>query len=92
MDTPKYDEGDIVCVYEKGILIKARVDSVFAITTPISYALEFQNGSVQIVAESDILYKTEGFVEKKNCECGSFMIYGHENCHSFWCPAYKEEK
>lgn len=30
-------------------------------------------------------------LETTTCECGCHLIYGLENCHSFWCPARKKD-
>lgn len=60
----------------------------FAETT---YKVEFVFVGGNVFATVSESYLQEAITPYKNtsCDCGCHLIYGHENCHSYWCTAHK---
>jgi hypothetical protein len=56
------------------------------------YSVEILGGYATLyLNEEDLEPDTQfSLFEYNNCDCGAKNIYGFENCHSFWCSAYKK--
>ncbi len=89
----KFKKGDR-CITEGIQVIVLEVLEPSAWRPDYQYNVEILGGyATMTVGEQDLQLDSLMLVTLDDwCDCGAKHIFGMENCHSFWCTAYRKKE